>query len=133
MNIEIKEIEKKSDERGWLMEFIRMSEIKNKQGQVYVITLKKNAVRGNHYHKRKNEWFSVIKGKALFVLKDINTGDKKEIELDEGTEEKTMALLVPSNTVHAIKNNEDEEAIVIAFIDEEFDEKDPDTFFEKII
>jgi UDP-2-acetamido-2,6-beta-L-arabino-hexul-4-ose reductase len=133
MDIKVKEIEKKTDERGWLIEFIHLSEVKKKTGQLYIVTLKPGSVRGNHYHKRKTEWFGVIKGKALFVFEDIKTKEKEEITLDEGTEEKTKAIFIPENIVHAIKNTGDKEAIVVAFIDEEFDEKDPDTFFEKII
>ena len=133
MDIKIKEIEKKTDERGWLIEFLHMNETPKKEGQFYVTTQKPGIVRGNHYHKRKNEWFGIIKGKAIIALKDMKTGETEEVELDEGTKDKIKVIYVPKNIVHAIKCIGDEPSIMIAFIDEEFDEKDPDTYFEKII
>ena len=132
-NVKIKEIEKKIDERGWLIEFFHMSETEKKQGQFYITTQKPGVVRGNHYHTRKNEWFAIIKGKAIISLKDMKTGETDEVELSEGAGGNIKTIYVPVNVVHAIKCVGDEPSIMVAFIDEEFDEKDPDTVFEKII
>lgn len=42
-------------------------------GQVSFSTTKKGITRGNHFHTRKIERFSVIKGKALIQLRKIGT------------------------------------------------------------
>jgi len=131
MNIKIKEIEKKSDERGWLFEFLHMDEVDRKTGQFYTYSIKPGFVRGNHYHARKNECFGIVKGKVTIILQDLKTKEKKDVILEDG-KDKTKILFVPKNIIHAIKNTGKEEAIMIAYIDEIFNSEDADTFFEKI-
>lgn len=131
MNIKIKEIEKKSDERGWLFEFLHMDEVEKKTGQFYTYSLMPGSIRGNHYHTRKNECFGIVKGKVTIILQDLKTKEKKEILL-EGSMEKTKIIFIPKNIIHAIKNTGKEEAIMIAYIDEVFNPEDQDTYFEKI-
>ncbi|MFH1780311.1 MAG: WxcM-like domain-containing protein [Candidatus Micrarchaeota archaeon] len=128
--VEIKKIEKKSDERGVLIEFLRFTEIKEREGQVYCTTSKPGVVRGNHYHTQKTEWFTIIGGKALLALKDVNTGETQEIELNS---EEPVVVKIPPKVIHAIKNTGTDTLYHLAYISKTFDPENPDTIFESIM
>lgn len=120
----IRKIEKKEDERGWLAEFFKGSFLDGRiKGQVYSFSIKPGKERGNHYHKRKWEWFSIVKGKCSLILESEE--EKEEILLDE---EKPVVVEVRPSVRHTFTNDFNEEAVVIAYIDEEFNPDDPDTF-----
>ena len=66
-NIEIQDLDKKSDERGWLIEVLggTLPEGCEEFGQLHVSVAYPGKVRGNHYHTRKVEWFCVPTGTGL--------------------------------------------------------------------
>jgi len=133
MDINITKLDKKSDERGWVAEVLRFESISNKKkefGQIYMTTANPGFVKGNHYHIRKTEWFCVIRGKALLLLKDRKTGEEKEISMS-GSELRIVEI--PINVIHAIKNVGKDEMHLLAYIDESYNSSDPDTFMEKIL
>ncbi len=117
-------LEKKEDERGWLVELFKGSLLDNKiKGQIYSFSINPGAKRGNHYHKRKTEWFSILEGRCKLTLQ--RDEDKEEIILD--AEDPLLVKVLP-NVRHTFENNAEEKAIIIAYIDEEFNPDDADTF-----
>ena len=80
-NIEILDLDKKSDERGWLIEVLggELPEGCEEFGQLHVSVAYPGKVRGNHYHTRKVEWFCVPAGQGLLLLKDQETGETQEV------------------------------------------------------
>ena len=73
---EIQDLDKKSDERGWLIEVLggELPEGCKEFGQLHVSVAYPGKVRGNHYHTRKVEWFCVPTGTGQLLLKDRETG-----------------------------------------------------------
>lgn len=130
MNVQIKKLEKHLNERGWLVEVLRDDEIKEEMKQVYFSTSKPGAVRGNHYHKRKVEWFCVVKGEAKLVLQDNESGHRQELTLF-GDEPSTARI--PPNIAHAIQNIGNEDMHLIAIVNEVLNPDDADTYYRKII
>ena len=114
-----------TDQRGAFVEVIRL----NLGGQVSFSTTKPGITRGNHFHTRKIERFSVIKGKALIQLRKIGTDDVMDFELD-GNEPAYVDM--PIWYTHNIKNTGEEELYTIFWINEFFDPSDADTFFENV-
>lgn len=114
-----------TDERGAFTELIRL----NSGGQVSFSTTVPNNTRGNHFHTRKIERFSVIKGKALIQLRKIGTKEKLEFELD-GTHPAYIDM--PIWYTHNITNIGKDELYTVFWINEAFDPNDPDTHFEKV-
>ena len=113
------------DDRGAFVELIRM-EI---GGQCSFSTTKPGITRGNHYHTRKIERFSVIKGKALIQLRKINTDEVLEFTLD-GVEPAYVDM--PVWYTHNIKNIGTEELLTIFWINEPYNAEDADTYFETV-
>lgn len=131
-DIEVKELPKKSDERGWLIEVLRGDALNlNKEfGQIFIAVAPPGKVRGNHYHKRKIEWFCVPTGTGLLLLKDLETGEEMEITMGEN---QPKTVKITPGVVHAIKNVDDKDMVLLVYVNEQFDPADPDTFYQKIL
>jgi len=113
------------DERGNFVEIIRLET----GGQVSFSTTKKEVTRGNHFHTRKIERFSVIKGKALIQLRKIGTSEVFNYYLSG---EEPAYVDMPIWYTHNIKNIGEEELYTMFWINEFYDANDPDTYFEKV-
>jgi len=116
---------KNTDPRGSFVEIIRL----NVGGQVSFSTTVPGITRGNHYHTRKIERFSVIKGKALIQLRKIDTSEVLEFYLDG---DQPAYVDMPIWYTHNIKNIGKEELYTNFWINEFYDSNDPDTFFENV-
>jgi UDP-2-acetamido-2,6-beta-L-arabino-hexul-4-ose reductase len=130
MNSELETLEKHTDERGLLLEILRDDEIKEEIKQVYFSTSKPNVIRGNHYHKRKIEWFSVVKGTAKLVLEDNESKEREELIISD---DKPAIIKILPNISHAIQNIGDDEMYLIVIANEVFNPDDPDTFYVSVI
>jgi UDP-2-acetamido-2,6-beta-L-arabino-hexul-4-ose reductase len=113
------------DERGNFVEIIRLET----GGQVSFSTTKKKITRGNHFHTRKIERFSVIKGKALIQLRKIGSTEVIDYYLSG---DDPAYVDMPVWYTHNIKNIGEEELYTIFWINEFYNQNDPDTFFEKV-
>lgn len=113
------------DDRGNFVEIIRSEA----GGQVSFSTTKKNIVRGNHFHTRKIERFSVLKGKALIQLRKIDTSEVFNYHLSAN---EPAYVDIPIWFIHNIKNIGNEELVTIFWINELYDVNDTDTYYENI-
>ena len=81
------------------------------------IELIKEAVRGNHYHKRKNEFIYVITGSILLQVQDVSTGEKDSTKAGAGD-----LVFIPVGIAHCFKTLESGHGI--EFSVESFDAAD---------
>lgn len=130
--IEILDLDKKSDERGWLIEMLggKLPKGCEEFGQLHVSIAYPGKVRGNHYHARKIEWFCVPAGKGLLLLKDRKTGEIREVMMGVNN---LKTIKIEPGTIHAIKNIGAEDMVLIVYANESFDSEDPDTYYEQIL
>ena len=82
---------------------------------------KSGQARGGHYHPEAVEWFTIIEGRAILKLEDINTGEKLDIEMSL---EKAITVFIPNNVAHIVLNNSDEDFILLAYTDKLYDPSD---------
>ena len=131
-NIEILDLDKKSDERGWLIEVLggELPDGCKKFGQIHVSVAYPGKVRGNHYHTRKVEWFCVPTGKGLLILEDRETGETQEVMMGINN---LKTIKIEPGTIHAIKNIGEDDMVLIVYSNESFDPEDPDTYYKKIL
>jgi UDP-2-acetamido-2,6-beta-L-arabino-hexul-4-ose reductase len=113
------------DARGTFVETIKLGI----GGQVSFSTTKPGATRGNHYHTRKIERFTVIKGQAKIQLRKIGSSKIYEFSLD-GSEPAHVDM--PVWHTHNITNIGEEDLYTQFWINEWYDEADPDNFFEQV-
>ena len=112
-----------SDYRGFFIELLRSG---SKGQSSYSIT-KPQITRGNHFHTRKVERFSVIKGKARIQLRKYLTDEIISFELDG---ENPSFIDMPVWYTHNITNIGNDELLTFFWINEPYDESNPDTYME---
>lgn len=113
------------DPRGVFVETIKLGV----GGQVSFSTTVPGITRGNHYHTRKIERFTVIKGKAVIQLRKIGTDEVYSFELD-GSEPAYVDM--PVWYTHNITNTGDDELYTQFWINEWYNPADGDTYFETV-
>lgn len=122
MDYAVKPLERHTDRRGSLDIFLRASELRRenkKFGQIYLITFaKKGTVRGNHYHKKRNEWFGILSGTVSIVIEDVNTKERVKVVLSAKKDADKKLQIGPHNA-HAIKSLT-KSAVLLSCADDEW-------------
>jgi len=112
------------DERGTLFEVLRFKDqsIPGK-GQIYAFSIRSGKRRGDHYHLKKQEWFTCAYGEVEMFLKfkDI----KKRIRVSAS--EPKLVYVAPG-TYHSVTNRKRIPAIMISYSSTQHNPKDNDTF-----
>lgn len=98
-------------------------------GQVSFSTTVPGVTRGNHFHTRKIERFAVIKGKALIQLRRVGTQEVIDFELNGG---EPAYVDMPIWYTHNIKNIGNDDLYTIFWINEPYNQEDPDTYLEVV-
>jgi UDP-2-acetamido-2,6-beta-L-arabino-hexul-4-ose reductase len=114
-----------TDQRGSFVETIKLKS----GGQISFSSTVPNITRGNHFHTHKAERFAVIRGKARIELRRVGTDQVFSFELD-GAQPSFVDM--PIWYTHNITNIGSEDLYTIFWISEHYDERDPDTYFEKV-
>ena len=114
---------KHEDPRGMFVETVKLGI----GGQVSFSTTVPGITRGNHYHTRKIERFTVIRGKARIQLRKIGTDEVLNFYLD-GSE--PCYVDMPVWYTHNITNIGDKELYTQFWINEWYDPSDGDTYFD---
>ncbi len=130
--VRVKKLKVIADERGRLMEILRVSETKAQPQQVYLTTAYEDVVKDKenfHMHKKQTDLFCCIRGKIKLVLVDVRENSKtkgeiSELEIGEGN---FCLITIPTKVLHAFKSLKGE-AFIVNCIDHEYNKKDPDEF-----
>lgn len=124
MELEIGELEIKSDDRGFVTELLTSKKANSEIKEVLFIVSKPGVTRGNHYHKSKAEWICIIKGKAKLVYEDNVTGERREVIVSG---DKPTVISTPTNVMHWVENIGDDDLYTIEITNHLYEEG-PDTF-----
>jgi dTDP-4-dehydrorhamnose 3,5-epimerase len=121
------------DERGRLMEMIRCDDkdLHNiKFGQVYMTTAWPGVTKAWHFHKKQTDHFVCVRGMMKVVLYDPRPDSRTKGMVNEfflGDHSPTL-VEVPNLVYHGFKCVSDTEAMVINYVTEPYDYKNPDEF-----
>ena len=127
----IKKLKVIPDERGRLMEILRMDdEIFKGFGQVYMTTAYPGVVKGWHYHKKQYDNMAVVKGMMKIVLYDGRPGSSTYGEVNEvfAGEHNPVLVHIPPYVYHGFKCISTEEAMVVNTPTDVYNYKEPDEF-----
>lgn len=116
---------KHADSRGVFVETIKLGI----GGQISFSTTIPGITRGNHYHTRKIERFTVIKGKARIQLRRIGTDEILNFDLDG---EYPSYVDMPIWYTHNITNVGNEDLYTQFWINEWYNPEDSDTYFKTV-
>ena len=112
-----------ADDRGWLLKAITGTEedIPSHTGEVYLTMGKPGQAKGGHYHPEAVEWFTIIEGSAILKLEDMETHERRDIEMPF---EKAQTVFIPNNVAHIVVNNSDKNFILLAYTDKLYNPAD---------
>lgn len=121
------------DERGIFTELIRTQNC----GQVSINIAKPGIVRGQHWHNSKWEIFIVVSGHGLIQERKVGinpeTGKKYPVfEFEVSGKELQAVQILPGYTHNIVNLSDSENLVTVMWANEQFDKKNPDTFFEEV-
>ena len=88
---------------------------------MYITSAKPGESKGGHYHLKAHEWFTLLKGKTLLTMIDVETNEKTQLSL-VATEPET--IYIPPGVAHCFYNSGDLDFILIAFTNLKYDPAD---------
>lgn len=112
------------DARGWFLKVIDGKEdnLPPYTGEVYLTYAAPLQTKGEHYHHKANEWFTLLEGKSRVKLLDTTSGERLEILLDAHVSE---TLFIPAGIAHAFDNlSETSDFLLLAYTDQHYDPAD---------
>jgi len=129
--VKIKKLRVIPDERGRLMEILRVDDpIFTKFGQVYMTTTYPGVIKGWHYHQLQEDNIVVVKGMLKVVLYDNRDGSRTKGEVNEffAGEHNPILVHVPIGVLHGWKCIGETEAIVVNTVTEPYNYENPDEY-----
>jgi len=127
----IKKLKVIPDERGRLMEILRVDDEMFKGfGQVYMTTAYPGVVKGWHYHKKQYDNMAVVKGMMKIVLYDGRSDSSTRGEIQEifAGEHNPVMVHIPPYVYHGFKCISTDEAVVVNTPTEVYYYQEPDEF-----
>lgn len=113
------------DNRGSFTEFIKSID----RGQVSVNISKPGIIKGNHWHRTKNEKFLVVSGKGVIRFRRVDSDRVIEYYVSG---EKLEVIDIPPGYTHNIENLGETDMITIMWANEPFDLNNPDTYYLEV-
>lgn len=104
-----------SDDRGWGSNLIEPMDISPSSiGDLHVVSIEPEKVRGNHYHTKSTEWILIFGGEAKLFWRDID--DKTAHEITVSGLEPSL-YKIPPNIEHSVINKDIHDIYLISFND----------------
>jgi dTDP-4-dehydrorhamnose 3,5-epimerase len=129
--VESKQLAKRADERGFLMELLRSDDsIFTKFGQCYVSMNYPGVVRAWHWHEKQDDFFVVVKGMIKVGLCDMREGSPTRGQVNEFYlgENNNILLKIPVGVAHGYKTIGVEPSLLINFPSEVYNREEPDEY-----
>ena len=113
------------DNRGMLFEILRFKDHNIPgNGQLYTFSIEPGQRRGDHYHLKKQEWFTCVHGQAI-VLLTSQDGIDKAIEISALD---PKIIYAAPGTTHALINDQKSAAVIVSYGSKQHDPEDEDTY-----
>ncbi|MEJ5306742.1 MAG: dTDP-4-dehydrorhamnose 3,5-epimerase family protein [candidate division WOR-3 bacterium] len=125
----IKDLKYNCDERGRVMEILRIDDpFFTKFGQVYMTTNYPGVVKAWHCHQKQIDFVCCVKGMIKLVLYDMRENSKTYKELMEIFigDFSPKLVVIPQGVYHGWKNIGEFESIVVSTISEPYNRENPD-------
>ena len=129
--VEIKQLTRHADERGFLMELLRSDDpIFTKFGQCYVSMNYPGVVRAWHWHQKQDDFFVVVSGMIKVGLYDMREGSPTRGEANELYlgDNNNIVLKIPPGVVHGYKTIGVAPSLLVNFPSELYNREQPDEY-----
>lgn len=118
------ELTRHTDSRGSFFEIIRSG-----TGQSSFSSTVPGVTRGDHFHRRKIERFTVLSGEATIAMRRLFSDEVLSFDV---TGEQPQAVDMPTGWTHNITNTGEGDLLTSFWINEHFDPAHPDTTLEAV-
>ena len=120
--VELIPLRRFEDERGWLMELMRASELPKPVRQSNLVFSRQGVIRALHYHERgQDDLFVCLQGMIRVVVLDRESGETFSEDIGD---ENPTAVYVPGRHAHGYEALTD--CLLLYHVTEEYDRDDPD-------
>ncbi len=120
--VELIPLRRFEDERGWLMELMRASELPKPVRQSNLVFSRQGVIRALHYHERgQDDLFVCLQGMIRVVALDRESGETFSEDIGD---ENPTAVYVPGRHAHGYEALTD--CLLLYHVTEEYDRDDPD-------
>lgn len=119
-------LDRKNDSRGSFFEVVRSE---GGEGQSSFSTTVPGITRGQHYHRRKIERFTVLSGTAEIAMRRMFSSEVLRFRV---TGDEPVSVDMPTMWSHKITNVGADKLYTMFWINEIFDPSAPDTFLEEV-
>lgn len=129
--VELQQLKKNCDERGFLMEILREDfPIFKKFAMAYVSLNYPGVIRAWHYHKLQDDLFVCINGMIKVALYDPREGSSTKGEVNEFFigEDNPLIIKIPALVYHGYKTIGTKPSLLINFPTKLYDYKNPDEY-----
>lgn len=127
-----KELKMNVDARGSFTEILKTLT----HGQFSVNISKPNITKGEHWHNSKWEIFIVVSGEGLIQQRRIGVDENGVpypiINTKVSGEKIEAVYILPGYTHNIINLSNDKDLVTLMWVNEVFDKKHPETYFEKV-
>lgn len=115
----VREINRFSDQRGWLLELFRADEFPEgfEPAMAYISLTHPGVARGPHEHVHQTDGFAFVDGRYEVYLWENRPGQEQQSQTIQAGGEHPVVVFVPPGVVHAYRNVGDRDAFVINFPD----------------
>ena len=113
------------DDRGSFTEILRTPD----RGQVSVNISKPGITKGNHWHHSKNEKFLVVSGTGVIRFRKVG---ENEVIVYHVSGNNLEVVDIPTGYTHHIENLGDTDMVTFMWVNECFNPKKPDTYYEEV-
>lgn len=130
-DVVLKKLRVIADERGYLMEMMRVDdEFFDKFGQVYMTAVYPDVVKGWHYHKLQTDYMACVSGMIKLVLFDARIDSPTYRQVNEFfIGERNPALVkIPPMIYHGFKGIATGPALIVNTVTEPYNYEKPDEF-----
>jgi dTDP-4-dehydrorhamnose 3,5-epimerase len=120
--VQVLELRRWEDERGWLYELRRESSMPQPTRQTNISFSRAGVIRGLHYHERgQSDLFTCLTGNARVVVLDRGSGETMSVDIGE---DNPVAVWIPGHHAHGFEALTD--VLFCYHVTEEYDPADPD-------
>jgi len=120
--VELIQLRRFEDERGWFMELMRASALPRPVKQSNVAFSRKGVIRGLHYHERGQcDLFACVQGMVRVVVLDRESGETFTADIGD---ENPAAVYIPGHHAHGYEALTD--CLFLYHVTDEYDPDDPD-------
>ena len=129
----VKQLERRADERGYLMEMLRSDDdVFTRFGQSYVSLNYPGVIRAWHAHTKQDDLWVCVSGTIKAALYDGREGSSTHGEVNEFFmgDNNPILLKIPVGVMHGYKTVGDEPSLLVNFPTQPYNRDEPDELRE---